>query len=120
MDTHTSLKSNRGGILLFNAAHSWIRRCRFSNVNDGFNMNFCYASSALENIVDGQRGHHIASFSVATYCLVGLLSDYTDEGMWHGVTMSNRSAGTVVWRVGGDTLKGPDAHGSQPRYTLVR
>ena len=118
-ETYQHLVQNgRSGILLWHTAHSWIRRCRFSNAINSFNHHVSYSNSALGIIIDGRAGHHPGSVSVSTYCFIGLLDDDTDKGVWHGATVSASSAGTVFWEIGGAKMKGPDTHGSQPRFTL--
>ena len=112
------VQNGRSGILLWHTAHSWIHRCRFSNAISSFNHHVSYSNSALGVIIDGRAGHHPGSVSVSTYCFIGLLNDDTDNGVWHGVTVSSSSAGTVFWEIGGEKMRGPDTHGSQPRYTL--
>ena len=112
------VQTGRKGILLWHTAHSWIRRCRFSNAIDSFNHHVSYSNSALGTVIDGRAGHHPGSVSYSTYCFIGLLTDDTDKGVWHGVTVSSKSAGTVFWEIDGAKMKGPDTHGSQPRYTL--
>ena len=108
----------RGGIGLYNTAHSWIRRCRFSNVISSFRVTNSYGSSAVSNIVDGRFGHNLSGIVGSTYCLIAFLHDYSDRGMWHGANVSHSSVGNVVWHVRGPSAKGPDVHGSQPRHTL--
>ncbi len=107
-----------GGVFLRQTAHSWIRRCRFSNVIDAYALQLSYGSSAISNIVDGKFGHNLGGISFATYCLIAFIEDYSDKGMWHGAAVSHYSAGNVVWHAGGPTIKGPDTHASQPRHTL--
>ena len=108
----------RGGIGLYNTAHSWIRRCRFSNVISSFKVTNSYSSSAISNIVDGRFGHNLSDFVGSTYCLIAFLEDHSDRGMFHGANVSHYSAGNVVWHVGGPSALGPDVHGAQPRHTL--
>ena len=112
------VQEGRGGITLWHTAHSWIRRCRFSNTINAFGHHVSYSNSALGVILDGRYGHIPGSVTVSTYCFIGLLTDYTDNGMWHGVSVASASAGTVVWEVDGKQMRGPDTHGSQPRHTL--
>ena len=112
------VQKGRRAILLWHTAHSWIRQCRFSNAIDSFNHHVSYSNSALGIIIDGKAGHHPGSVSYSTYCFIGLLEDDTDTGVWHGVTVSAASAGTVFWEINGEKMKGPDTHGSQPRYSL--
>ncbi len=107
-----------GGITFWHTAHSWIRWCRFSNTVNTFKHHSSYSNSALGIILDGRYGHYPGDVTASTYCFVGLLEDYTDKGMWHGVSVALLSAGTVVWNIGGKQMKGPDTHGSQPRHTL--
>ena len=108
----------RGAVTLWHTAHSWIRRCRLSNIVDAFRFQASYNGSALGVIVDGRFGHFPGIVSVSTYCFVGLLDDYTDKGTWHGVSVDNTAVGTVIWEIGGKLMKGPDTHGAQPRHTL--
>ncbi len=112
------VQEGRGGITLWHTAHSWIRRCRFSNTINAFGHHVSYSNSALEVILDGRYGHIPGSVTVSTYCFIGLLTDYTDKGMWHGISVASSSAGTVVWEIDGKQMRGPDTHGSQPRHTL--
>ena len=112
------VQKGRGGITLWHTAHSWIRRCRFSNTINAFGHHVSYSNSALGVILDGRYGHIPGSVTVSTYCFIGLLADYTDKGMWHGISVASASAGTVVWEVDGKQMRGPDTHGSQPRHTL--
>lgn len=112
------IQKGRGGITLWHTAHSWIRRCRFSNTVNALGHHASYGNSALAIILDGRYGHVPGSVTVSTYCFIGLLEDYTDKGMWHGLQSASSSAGTVIWRIGGKHMRGPDTHGSQPRHTL--
>ncbi len=107
-----------GGVMLQFTAHSWIRRCRFSNTVNAFGLHNSYGTSAIAIIVDGKFGHQPGGVHASTYCFIGLLEDHTDKGVFHGSVVANRSAGTVFWRVGGPKLRGPDAHGDFPRHTL--
>ena len=112
------VQGGRGGITFWHAAHSWIRRCRFSNTTNAIGHHVSYSNSALGVILDGRFGHVPGSVTASTYCFIGLLEDYTDNGMHHGVSVASSSAGTVVWEINGKRMRGPDTHGSQPRHTL--
>ena len=112
------VQEGRGGITLWHTAHSWIRRCRFSNTINAFGHHVSYSNSALGVILDGRYGHIPGSVTYSTYCFIGLLADYTDKGMWHGISVASSSAGTVIWEIDGKQMRGPDTHGSQPRHTL--
>ena len=107
-----------GGIMLKYTAHSWIMRCRFSNVIESFLFVNSYCATGLANIVDGRFGHHSGVAVSSLYCLIGLFEDWTDRGVHHGITITWKSAGCVIWMVGGEKMRGPDTHGGMIRYTL--
>ena len=112
------VQSGRGGISLSKTAHSWIRRCRISNVIAAFSISQSYCGSAVNNIVDGRFGHNLGNIFESTYSIVAFLQDHTDRGMWHGPAVSHYSAGSVVWHVTGPLIGGPDTHGAQSRHSL--
>ena len=113
------VQRGRGGIRLWETAHSWIRRCRISNVIASFFIGHSYGATAISNIVDGRFGHNLGNIFGSTYCLNALLEDYTDRGMWHGAAVSHYSAGSVTWHVRGPLVGGPpDTHGAQSRHSL--
>ena len=112
------VQRGRGGITLSKTAHSWIRRCRISNVIDAFSISQSYCGSAVSNIVDGRSGHNLGGIFESTYSMVAFLEDHADRGMWHGTVVSHYSAGSVVWHVTGPLVGGPDTHGAQSRHSL--
>ena len=112
------VQEGRGGISLSNTAHSWIRRCRISNVISAFLISSSYCGSAVNNIVDGRYGHNLGGILASTYSMVAFLQDHSDRGMWHGAAVSHYSAGNVIWHVSGPLVRGPDTHGAQSRHTL--
>ena len=112
------VQRGRGGITLSKTAHSWIRRCRISNVIDAFSISQSYCGLAVNNIVDGRFGHNLGGIFESTYSMVALLQDRTDRGMWHGPVVSHYSAGSVIWHVTGPLVGGPDTHGAQSRHSL--
>ncbi len=113
-----NVQNSRGGIQLWYTAHSWIVRCRFSNTTTAIMFANNYCNSAISNVVDGNAAHYPAVFVRVTYGFVGLLEDYTNNGMFHGASVASFSEGSVFWRIGGTSMRGPDGHGEQPRYTL--
>ena len=112
------VQRGRGGITLSKTAHSWIRRCRISNVIAAFSISQSYCGSAVNNIVDGRYGHNLGGIFESTYSMVAFLQDHTDRGMWHGAAVSHYSAGSVIWHVDGPLVGGPDTHGAQSRHSL--
>ena len=113
-----NVQNSRGGIQLWYTAHSWVRRCRFSNTTSAIMFENTYCSSAISNVIDGNAAHYPAVVLGSTYVFVGLLEDYTNNGMFHGVSIAGRTVGSVFWRIGGTSMRGPDGHGHQPRLTL--
>ncbi|MDE0484047.1 MAG: DUF4955 domain-containing protein [Candidatus Poribacteria bacterium] len=112
------VQHGRGGIKLSKTAHSWIRRCRISNVIAAFLISQSYCGSAVNNIVDGRFGHNLGGIFESTYSIVAFLQDRTDRGMVHGPAVSHYSAGSVAWHVSGPLAGGPDTHGAQSRHSL--
>ena len=112
------VQRGRGGISLSKTAHSWIRRCRISNVIAAFSISQSYCGSAVNNIVDGRSGHDLGGIFESTYSMVAFLQDHTDRGMLHGAAVSHYSAGSVIWHVDGPLVRGPDTHGAQSRHSL--
>ncbi len=107
-------------ISMSDIAHSWIRRCRFSDVNKCISMGNAYASSITSILIDGNRGHGISVVNNgSTRVLQGLIWDNTNKGMWHGTDMSSRACGSVVWRVNAPNGRGWDLHAAQPRTNLI-
>ncbi len=112
------VQGGRSGIKLSKTAHSWIRRCRISNVISAFTISQSYCGSAINNIVDGRSGHSLGGIFESTYSMVAFLQDHTDRGMLHGAAVSHYSAGSVIWHVSGPLVRGPDTHGAQSRHSL--
>ena len=106
-----------GGIFFKGVANCWIRRIRFTNTTNPIGFHSSAHCTAISIIVDGRSGHQIGNFA-GTYNFIGLLECYTKGLKTHGVTTADESAGCVVWKAGGPTLRGPDGHGSRPRFTL--
>ncbi|TRX49039.1 DUF4955 domain-containing protein [Fulvivirga sp. M361] len=109
------------GVDLRNVAHSWVRRCRFTNVTMGAKITArSYASSILNILVDGNAGHALTQAGYrSSRILQGLIWDNTNNGQFHGADMSGGVAGSVVWRVDARKGKGFDLHASMPRTNLI-
>ncbi|MFH6767510.1 DUF4955 domain-containing protein [Gaetbulibacter aquiaggeris] len=109
------------GVDLKNVAHSWVRRCKFSNVSKATTITGrSYASSILNILVDGNTGHALSSVGFkSSRILQGLIWDNTSAGQFHGADMSGGVAGSVVWRVDARKGYGLDLHASMPRTNLI-
>ena len=116
-NNYVHLDYGHTGIGLQNTAHSYIRNCRFTNVDTGFGMGGSYASSVIGIRIDGRDGHYPGYSGNNTYCFIGLVEQHTDGKGIHGIS-SSASAGTVMWGIGGPSIHGPDTHGAQGRDSL--
>ncbi len=106
-------------ILIRNAANSWVRRSKFSNVSMTAKFHAVYASTLMNILVDGNAGHAVSTADGgSTRVLQGLIWDNTNNGQWHGTDMSGRTSGSVVWRVE-SAARGWDLHSAQPRTNLI-
>ena len=112
-------QAGRNWIGLSSVAHSWVRRCRFSNSIMGVAISSSIATSVIGVVQDGLHGHYTVNISNgATNNFVGLVEVYTSNGRpSHGLNVSNHTTSNVFFGIGG-VIDAPDAHGSQPRYTL--
>jgi hypothetical protein len=109
------------GVDLKNVAHSWIRRCKFSNVSKAATITGrSYASSILNILVDGNAGHALSQVGFrSTRVLQGLIWDNTNNGQFHGTDMSGGVAGSVSWRIDAKKGYGFDLHADMPRTNLI-
>ncbi|GAA3571400.1 hypothetical protein GCM10022395_21130 [Snuella lapsa] len=108
-------------VKMSSVAHSWVRRSRFTNVSNSVKITASsYASSLLNNLVDGNGGHALSIVDGgSTRILQGLIWDNTSPGQWHGADMSGKTCGSVVWRIEAPKKYGMDLHGSMPRTNLI-
>ncbi|WP_291864853.1 DUF4955 domain-containing protein [Maribacter sp.] len=105
-------------ISMQNVSNSWVRRCRFSNITGAVSINASYASSLLMLLVEGNSGHKLTNVTQSTRVLTGLVFDATNNGQWHGASMSHKTSGSVVWRVK-TPKQGWDSHADIPKNNLV-
>ncbi len=110
--------AGRGAFAIQQTAHSWIRRCRLSNVVLGAIVGESYCGTIHSIIVDGNFGHYPVIMGGSTYSFIGLVEDRSNKGMHHGISVSEKSVGAVCWVIGGYNMKGPDTHGNMPRHNL--
>ncbi|GAA4295210.1 hypothetical protein GCM10023163_14290 [Aestuariibaculum suncheonense] len=108
-------------IRLNKAAHSWVRRSRFSDLSNSVKFTgSSYASSILNILVDGNSGHSLSIVDgSSSRILQGLIWDNTSSGQFHGSDMSGKACGSVVWRIDAQKGRGMDLHASMPRTNLV-
>jgi len=97
-------------------ANSWIRNCRFHDVNRVVSVSLSSNVSVLNCLVTGTPGHNSVSSSASTRVLVGMLNDQSSQ--WHAPGVSGASIGSVFWRVKYNEDTSFETHASQPRATL--
>ncbi|SHJ19134.1 Pectate lyase superfamily protein [Arenibacter nanhaiticus] len=99
-------------------ANSWVRRCRFSSVSGAVSVSKSYASSVLMLWVEGNSGHKLTNVTQSTRVLTGLIKDASNNGQFHGASMSHKTSGSVIWRVK-TPKQGWDSHADIPINNLV-
>ncbi|TRX71889.1 DUF4955 domain-containing protein [Carboxylicivirga sp. M1479] len=97
-------------------ANSWIRNCRFDDVNRVVSVSLSSNVSVLNCLVTGTPGHNSVSSSSSTRVLVGILDDQSSQ--WHAPGVSGASIGSVFWRVKYNEDTSFETHASQPRASL--
>jgi len=97
-------------------ANSWIRHCRFTDVNCAVSMSLSANVSILNCQVTGTPGHSSISSGASTRILVGNVHDSSSQ--WHAPGVTGPSIGSVFWRVKYNEDTSFESHASQPRATL--
>ena len=105
-------------IAMDTVAHSWVRRCRFSNVTGAVSLNNSHASSILMLLIEGNGGHKLTNVTESSRILTGLINDASNVGQFHGSSMSHKTSGSVIWRVK-TPKQGWDSHADIPKNNLV-
>ncbi len=107
-------------VLKFNKlADSWIRYCKFTNVNRSIAVSGSMNVSMLMNIIDGNTGHATYDMLYSSFCFVGLCSANVkpSAGGAHGPNTQSAS-GNVIWRFESSPHIGVDFHAGYPYTTL--
>jgi len=99
-------------------ANSWVRRCRFANTTGAVSFSRACSSSILMLVVEGNSAHKLTNVATSTHVLTGLIRDKTNQGQWHGPSMSHKTCGSVIWRVK-TPKRGWDSHADIPQKNLV-
>lgn len=97
-------------------ANSWVRNCRFTDVNRAASFTLCANVSALNCTVTGTPGHSSISSNASTRVLIGKINDSSSQ--WHAPGVTGPTLGTVLWRVKYNEDTSFETHASQPRATL--
>lgn len=115
---HKSAVHDGGWSLLSyaNVVDGWVRRCRFTDVNNALTVSRCSNISALELSIDGNKGHAAVAFRNSSHCLGALIVDRASQH--HACGVGGMSSGNVFWRINYPVDTCFEAHASQPRHTL--
>lgn len=97
-------------------SNSWIRNCRFTDVNRAASIGLCANVSVLNCRVTGTPGHSSISANASTRVLIGMVDDSSSQ--WHAPGVTGPVIGTVLWRVKYNSNTSFETHASQPRATL--
>ncbi len=97
--------------------NSWIRNCRFTNVNRAVKIGLCANVTVINCQVTGTPGHNSISSNGSTRVFLGKIIDTSSQ--WHAPGVAGPSIGTVLWRVKYNEDTSFETHASQPRATLL-
>ncbi len=102
---------------LVNVANSWIRDCRFTDMNRPVSVKMSAAVTIQDVVLDGNPGHSAISLQWTTHALVQHVTDTARH--WHASGVDKTSSGNVFLRseYSADTCF--ESHSSQPRWTLM-
>ncbi len=97
--------------------NSWVRNCRFTDVNIGLQISGGANLSVLNCVVNGNPGHEAIYNGGGTNVFFGKLVD--EAGMWHSVGVNGLATNTVLYKVTYPANTCFESHSSQPRNTLL-
>lgn len=97
-------------------ANSWVKNCRFTDVNRAASIVLSSNVSVLNCTVTGTPGHSSISSNASTRVLIGMIDDSSSQ--WHAPGVTSATIGTVLWRVKYNEDTSFETHASQPRATL--
>ena len=96
---------------------SWMRRCRFTDVNVALMISSGGNITIEDCEVTGTGGHEAILNNGATNVLISNVED--KAGQWHSVGVAETSMNTVLHRVTYPSTTSFECHASQPRNTLL-
>ena len=118
---HRSSQDDGGWSILSisKSVNSWIKDCKFKNVNNAAAFHHSAACTVLNVTIEGNEGHSsISSAGGSTGVLLAKIDDKV--GMHHAVGVGGGSTtATVVWRCEYPPSSSFESHASQPRCTLL-
>lgn len=108
------------GYSMFNLSRiydSWIRRCRFTDVNVGVLITGGGNISVVDCEITGNPGHEAILNNGATNVLISNVEDKASQ--WHSIGVASSSTNTVLHNVTYPSTTSFECHASQPRNTLL-
>ncbi len=116
---HRSWEDDSGWTLLrlSKLTNSWIRNCRFTDVNVGATIHAGANISVLNCRITGNGGHEAITNTGGTNILLGYIVD--EASVFHSVGTNALSMNTVIWHVTYPPSTSFESHSSQPRNTLL-
>lgn len=97
-------------------ANSWVRNCRFSNVNRVLSVGGSATVTVEDLLLEGKRGHNAVSLHGTSHCLVRRITDTASH--WHAGGVAGTSSGNVFQHCTYPEDTCYESHASQPRWTL--
>jgi hypothetical protein len=116
---HQSWEHDSGYSMLnmFRIFDSWIRRCRFTDVNVAVLVGSGGNITIQDCEVTGNPGHQAITNNGGTNVLISNVEDKASQ--WHSVGVSATSMNTVLHRITYPSTTSFECHASQPRNTLL-
>ncbi len=100
-----------------NVVHSWVTRCRFTDVSEAVVLTTSANVSVTDCSVTGNVGHNSMHAQASSRTFFGAINDIPAQ--WHSVGVAKHTMGTVIWRVKYSANSCFESHASQPRATLI-
>lgn len=101
---------------LSRCVNSWVRNCRFSNVNRVLSVRLSAAVTVEDLLLEGKRGHNAVSLHGTSHCLVRRITDTASH--WHAGGVAGTCSGNVFQHCSYPADTCYESHASQPRWTL--
>ncbi len=101
---------------LSRCANSWVRKCRFTDVNRVVAVVGSAAITLEDLLIDGNFGHNAVTLNGSSHCKVQRVDDRA--GQWHAGGVAGTSSGNVFLRCAYTEDTCYESHASQPRWTL--
>lgn len=116
---HRSWKDDSGFTLWkwSGVVNSWVKNCRFSDMNSGMTIGEGANVTVINCVVTGNAGHEAISNNGGTNILLANITD--SAGEWHSVGVAGPSMNTVIYKADYPASTCFESHSSQPRNTLL-